>query len=306
MIDQAQSLRTLAASTLTGTDTERMEFMLENETALSLAQGKSCTAVTIASGKGGVGKTNISINLSIALAKLNKKVTLFDADLGLANINILLGIHPSFTLQDLSEGRAKIGDVAMAGPAGITIVPGGSGVESLANIDAGSLKRIMRELSVLESSCDFLIFDTQAGIANTVRAFAAASNRQIIIVTPEPSSLADAYGALKMMVSTGCSKISIVANMVNNEIEGSEVYKKLSTLAKRFLGREPEYLGAIPKDAKLSASVLRQTPAFLAYPDSQFSKAIHRLALRFIGQTPERKKEGVFSRLVSYFKEDLR
>ncbi|MBL8029347.1 MAG: MinD/ParA family protein [Fibrobacteres bacterium] len=297
MIDQAQSLRTLAASV---NESDRLDALLYDE-PVRQSSGK-CTAVTVASGKGGVGKTNISINLAIMLSKLNKSVTLFDADLGLANINILLGIHPSFTLQDVTEGRAKIGDVAMRGPGGITIVPGGSGVESLANIDAGSLKRLLREFSALETSSDYLIFDTQAGIAHTVRAFAAASDRQIVVVTPEPSSLADAYAAMKMMAVAGCSKIGIVANMVRDDKEGLDVYKRLATLAKRFLGREPEFLGALPRDPKVSSSVIRQTPITLAHPDAPFSKSMHRIALKFVGQPVTVGKESVFGKLASIFR----
>jgi flagellar biosynthesis protein FlhG len=297
MIDQAHSLRTLAASV---SENDRLDALLY-EDAVRITTRK-CTAVTVASGKGGVGKTNISINLAIMLSKLGKNVTLFDADLGLANINILLGIHPSFTLQDVTEGRAKIGDVAMRGPGGITIVPGGSGVESLANIDAGSLKRLMRELTVLESSCDYLIFDTQAGIAHTVKAFAAASDRQIVVVTPEPSSLADAYAALKMMAFSGCTKIGIVANMVRDDADGLEVYQRLAGLAKRFLGKEPEFLGSLPRDPKVSASVIRQTPVTVAHPEAPFSKSMHRIALKFVGQNNNMKRESVFSKLASIFR----
>jgi len=135
-----------------------------------------------------------------------------------------------------------------------------------------------------------------------VRAFAASSDRQIVVVTPEPSSLADAYAALKMMATAGCPKIGIIANMVKDDIEGVEVFRKLATLTKRFLGREPEFLGALPRDPKLQSSVLRQAPVTLGYPDAPFSKAMHRIALKFIGQKVPAVKESVFGKIASMFR----
>jgi len=298
MIDQAQGLRRLAAAESKGS---RIDALLLEERLEKRATG--CVTVAVTSGKGGVGKTNFSINLALMLARSGKKVILFDADLGLANVNILFGINPRFTLLDVVEGHVSLEEILVPGPGGISIVPAGSGIERMANLDSISLLKLMKDLERLEQSCDILIFDTGAGISRTVRAFVNAAARQIVVVTPEPSSFADAYAAVKLIVATGGRDIHIVSNMVKNDREGEEVFRRIALTTRRFLRRTPAYLGALPFDKSVGAAVRRQMPAVLSDPASPFSRALSRIALRFTGAQPE-KKPGFFNRFMTYFKQE--
>lgn len=288
MIDQAQGLRTLAAGR--GAVRTRVEEVLSGDAAI--AKRTACTSIAVTSGKGGVGKTNISINLALALARMNKKVVLFDADLGLANVNILLGINPRHTLLDVVEGRATLNEILLSGPGNLSIVPAGSGIEKMANIDSIALMKLVRGLSCLEQACDYLIFDTQAGISNVVKAFVTAADIPLVVATPEPSSLADAYAAAKMIYNSGSAKVRVVANMVKDEQDGQNAYNRLAMLTERFLEERPLFLGSLPMDRGLREGVLRQTPIMLHAPNAPFSRAMVRVAHRLLGGSPER--EGSF------------
>ncbi len=293
MIDQAQGLRTL---TQRASDMSRVDALLLAE---SLPQRSTkCTTIAVTSGKGGVGKTNVSINLALLLSKMGKKVILFDADLGLANVNILMGLNPAFTLLDIVEGRCALQDVVLPGPGGISLIPGGSGVEKMANLDSATLARVMRDLDALEASCDFLIFDTGAGISRIVRSFVNAAMKQIVVVTPEPSSLADAYAAIKMIFATGNSDISIISNMVKDDKEGLETYQKLAALCRRFLKKAPLFLGSLPMDKNVRTSVSRQSPVTISCPESPFSRSLSRIVLRVMGR-PVAERNGFFHRLMA-------
>src|SRR3989339_283443 len=298
MIDQAQGLRTLAEHTAAA-DHARLDTIL-TETRCTGAQ-RACTTIAVTSGKGGVGKTNVSINLALALASLNKRVILFDADLGLANVNILLGMNPAFSLLDVVEGRAAIRDVLLDGPGGISVVPGGSGIEKMANLDSVAFMKLVRELEQLERMCDFLIFDTGAGIGHIVKTFVKAADRKIVIVTPEPSSLADAYAAVKMAVNAGGGDIAVIANMVRSEQEGLDTFKRLAALTRRFLGKIPIYLGALPYDKNVGNAVRRQFPLFLENPRAAFSHTLLKIAYRFAGRK-DNEASGFFVRLAEFFK----
>ena len=298
-MDQAQALRTLAAGRERSGG--RLDTLLMEER--STRTGSRCTTVAVTSGKGGVGKTNISINLALMLAKMGKKVVLFDADLGLANVNILLGINPAFTLLDVVENRASIHDVVVEGPGGIYIVPAGSGIEKMANLDSVAMGKLMHALEILEQSCDYLVFDTGAGISRTVRSFVNAASRQIVVVTPEPSSLADAYAAVKMIASTGCTNIGVVANMVGSEKEGHETFERLALLTRRFLNRTPEFLGSLPYDRNVSHSVIKQSPIVINNPGSAFPRALSAVALRVLGRSVVQTGDGFFKRFIGFFKQ---
>jgi len=293
MIDQAQSLRTLAGESQSSS---RVDALLMEERLPR--RNSRCMTLAVTSGKGGVGKTNVSINLALLLAKLGKKVILFDADLGLANVNILMGLSPAFTLLDVVEGRCTLADVVMEGPGGISLIPAGSGVEKMANLDAVALGKILRDLDSLEAACDFLIFDTGAGISRMVRAFVNAAMKQIVVVTPEPSSLADAYAAVKMILSTGNTEIGIITNMVKDEREGLETYNRLATLSRRFLGRAPLLLGSLPTDKYVKSGVSRQAPVALSHPEAPFTRSLACIVRRLLGR-PAEDRAGFFRRLMN-------
>jgi flagellar biosynthesis protein FlhG len=292
MIDQAQGLRVLAGES---PSLSRVDALLLEDRA-PRPSGR-CVTLAVTSGKGGVGKTNVSINLCLLLAKMVKRVVLFDADLGLANVNILMGVSPAFTLLDVVEGRCTLADAVLEGPGGISVIPAGSGVEKLANLDAMALGKVLRDLEALESSCDFLLFDTGAGISRMVRAFVGAAMKQIVVVTPEPSSLADAYAVIKLIFSTGNTDIGVVANMVKDEREGKETYERLAAISRRFLKRAPVFLGALPWDKNVRAGVFRQAPVALNIPQAPFTRALSRIALRLLGR-PVPERAGFFRRLM--------
>ncbi|MFH0918886.1 MAG: MinD/ParA family protein [Fibrobacterota bacterium] len=298
MRDQALGLRRLAAAEIPASriDTLLLEERMEK-------RGTGCVTVAVTSGKGGVGKTNFSINLALLLAKAGKKVILFDADLGLANVNILFGINPRYTLLDVVEGRIPLEEVLVSGPCGLSIVPAGSGMEKMANLDSVTLLTLMKDLARLEQACDYLIFDTGAGISRTVRAFVSAAQKQIVVVTPEPSSLADAYATIKLIVGTGGRDIHIVSNMVKSDREGEEVFRKIALLTRRFLRRSPFWLGALPLDKSVGLAVLRQSPVALSEPNSPFARALSRIVLRLTGAVSE-SKPGFFDRFVKIFRQD--
>ncbi|OGS36155.1 MAG: hypothetical protein A2293_04545 [Elusimicrobia bacterium RIFOXYB2_FULL_49_7] len=296
MIDQAQGLRTLVAQTVLR---PRVAEVMDEVGLSPFSTG--CTTIAVTSGKGGVGKTNISINLALALARMNKKVVLFDADLGLANVNILLGINPRWTLLDVVEGRAVLGEILIQGPGNLSIVPAGSGVERMANLDSIALMKLLRSLTVLEESCDYLIFDTSAGISNMVKAFVNTADMPLVVATPEPSSMADAYAAVKMIYNSGKAEVNLISNMVKDEEEGFAVFNKLSLLTRRFLNRTPKYLGALPSDRHLIAGVRSQNPVLLSQANAPFSRSVTRLAHRLLGHTPERDST-FFHRLFDLFR----
>jgi len=240
--------------------------------------------ITVSSGKGGVGKTNISVNLAIALAQRGSKVCVFDADTSLANVNILLNIRPEYTLEQLLDGSRKIEEILLTGPGGISIVPAASGIAEFASLNAEQQKILLNALSTLEHRYDYLIIDTAAGISENVTTFLQATEHCLLIVTPEPTSLTDAFALMKVMRRRQCdTKIHILTNMVDNYLSSVDLYKRLSSAATRYLQIDLNYLGYIPRDDYLRLSVQRQVPVTLGYPSSQASHRFQALAESIAG-----------------------
>jgi flagellar biosynthesis protein FlhG len=215
--------------------------------------------IAILSGKGGVGKSNLSINLACALAEGGKKVVLLDADLGLANIDMLCGITAKYNLSHVIEGNKTLEEVLVKLTCNVWILPGGSGVRELADLDEARLVDLIDSMSVLEDRAEILLIDTGAGIHKGVLAFAAAADTLILLTTPEPTSIRDAYSVLKALKTSseeGNKKdVAFVVNMANNEDEGLEVAKRLQTAASQFLGFSIHYLGCIVKDHSVEYAV---------------------------------------------------
>ncbi len=240
--------------------------------------------ITVSSGKGGVGKTNISVNLAIALAQRGSKVCVFDADTSLANVNILLNIRPEYTLEHLLDGSRKIEEILLTGPGGISIVPAASGIAEFASLDAEQQKSLLTALSILEQRFDYLIIDTAAGISENVTTFLQATEHCLLIVTPEPTSLTDAFALMKVMRRRQCdTRIHILTNMVDNYLNSVDLYKRLSSAASRYLQIDLNYLGYIPRDDYLRLSVQKQVPVTLGYPSSQASHRFQALAESIAG-----------------------
>lgn len=256
--------------------------------------------ITVSSGKGGVGKTNISVNLAIALAQGGNKVCVFDADTSLANVNILLNIRPEYTLEQLLDGSRKIDEILLTGPGGISIVPAASGIAEFASLDAGQQKILLTALSTLEQRFDYLIIDTAAGISENVTTFLRATEHCLLIVTPEPTSLTDAFALMKVMRRLQCdTRIHILTNMVDNYLSSVDLYKRLSSAATRYLQIDLNYLGYIPRDDYLRLSVQRQVPVTLGFPSSQASHRFQALAESITGiyrAQPRRRSFSLFWR----------
>ncbi len=235
--------------------------------------------IAISSGKGGVGKTNISVNLAIALANKGRSVCVFDADTSLANVNILLNLTPLYTLEQVLDGSKRIEDILLDGPGGISIVPAASGIAEFASLSVTQQKTLLQALTILEQRFDYLIIDTAAGISENVTTFLQATEHCILIVTPEPTSLTDAFALMKVMRKMHCeSKVHVLTNMVDNYLNSVDIYKRLSGAATRYLNTDLDYLGYVPRDESLRLSVQRQIPVMIGYPGSQASYRFQALA----------------------------
>ena len=235
--------------------------------------------IAVTSGKGGVGKTNISVNLAASLSLAGQRVMLMDADLGLANVDVLLGLEPHFDLQHVISGEKSLDEIIVQGPLGIHVVPASSGVEKMAELTSVEHASLIAAFSELKQPIDVLIVDTAAGIADGVVSFAKACQEVIVVVCDEPTSLTDAYALIKVLsMRHGIKQFQILANMVKDERQGLNLYEKLLNTTDRFLEVGLKYLGAVPFDEQLRQSVRAQKPVVEAYPRSPASKALVRIS----------------------------
>jgi len=238
--------------------------------------------ITVTSGKGGVGKTNISLNLALCLASRGYRTCLFDADMGLANVDILLGIYPEYDLADVILGQMSIRDIIIRDYNGIDIIPGSSGVAKIADLEAGQIDRLIRSFSEIDLY-DFIIFDTSAGISKNVVSFCMTSPEIILIVTPEPTSLTDAYALLKILSLNGFNGSIMVAINQSKEVQLARVvYAKFKGTVQKFLPINLIPLGVVIQDPIVPRAVKRQRPFFLLNPDSIASKCIINMAKHLI------------------------
>ncbi|MFH1035759.1 MAG: MinD/ParA family protein [Pseudomonadota bacterium] len=269
-MDQAQSLRRLAA-----------------QRRMVKAPPLPLRTLTVSSGKGGVGKTSVAVNLGLALAKLGRKVLLVDADLGLANVDVVLGLNPAYTIGDVLSGHKSINEVLVEGPGGMQILPAASGVSELSNLSSDDKLMLLQELDSFETMADLVIIDTSAGISDTVLYFNLAAQDRLIVVTGEPTSLTDAYALIKVLYTQHQEqRFKLVVNNVKNEAEAKGVYRKLAMAADHFLGGlSIDYLGFIPTDPSVSRAVIQQRALLEAFPGSPAAKSIEQLAKAFL-RTP--------------------
>ncbi|NLO10740.1 MAG: MinD/ParA family protein [Clostridiales bacterium] len=248
--------------------------------------------ITVTSGKGGVGKSSIAVNLAIALSRLGKRVVILDADFGLANIEVMLGIRPTYNLADLMFRGKNLSDIITPGPENIGFISGGSGIQELTNLSKDQIIYLIRKLVELDQTVDIVIIDTGAGIADSVLEFVAASSEILLVATPEPTSITDAYALLKTLnrksdFSVDDTVIKIISNRVTPDEDGEEIYEKLSIVVSRFLKLKLEYLGHIPMDNSVSKAVMKQRPAICDYPNSSFSKIINSFARQLCDSEPD-------------------
>jgi len=240
----------------------------------------NCRVIAVTSGKGGVGKTNISVNFALAMASRGKKILLFDADMGLANVDVMLGIVPHFNLAHVLTGQKTLAEIITDGPNGIRLVASGSGgVRELADLNDEQRNKFLNALLALQSQSDLILIDTGAGLHRNVLAFVLAAEEVVIVTTAEPTSLMDAYGMIKILYREKKNPvISVIVNMVSNQAEADEAGRKLTILARRFLNLEIDYLGFVPRDQAMIRAVKEQKPVMLSAPNSPAAISINRLA----------------------------
>lgn len=265
MLDQAESLRRLAKGEIITKRNDKTRI------------------ITVTSGKGGVGKSNFVVNLAITLVNLGKKVLIFDADIGMGNDDVLMGIYPKYNVMDLVNGRITIDKVIIEGPLGVNLLPGGSGLNNIEDLQQNQRDMFLKQIENLEGY-DYIFIDTGAGISRSVLAFISVADEFILVTTPEPTSLTDGYSLLK---ATDHFKIKSKANIVVNKVldrkEGNQTFSKFKAAVNKFLSIDVNYLGIVYEDRKLIMAVREQSPFVISYPNSEASKCIRNIADTLVG-----------------------
>ena len=253
------------------------------------AQGKMARAplkvFAVTSGKGGVGKTNIAANMAVLAAKSGKRVLVIDADLGLANIEIILGLKPRYHLGDILSGEKTLDEVLVPGPHGISLLPAGSGVQSLTQLTDAQKMLFVNALDPLEELFDIVIIDTGAGIGENVLFFVGAAQEAILVVSPEPTSLVDAYATVKVLSQqAGVRNFSVIINPVVDELPARGIFQKLTTVTNRFLTAKVRHLGYVPRDENFHRAIMAQRPICDLFPSSPASRALVSIAERLFSE----------------------
>ena len=270
MADQAEKLRKIMGK-------------YSKKENINESKARKAKFIGVTSGKGGVGKTNFTVNLAISLRKLGYKVVIVDGDLGLANVDLITGTCLEYNISDIFLQGKSIFDIMTEGPDGIKIISGGSGITEFHLLNGENLNRFINEIEKLENYFDFIIMDTGAGISGNVIKFLLLADDLVLLITPDPTSLMDGYALLKTVVLYGyIGDIKTVINMAGSKGEAEEVYNKLNGVSNRFLNRDVEFLGYLNKSSIVANAVKKQRPFVLDKPNSSVSKKINNIALKFI------------------------
>lgn len=299
-MDQAAVIRAMKE---TGKGVQPMASKIkQRESFVDERERENTRVIAITSGKGGVGKTYISANLAYVLSKMKKRTLIFDADMGLANIDVILGLSPKYNMHHVLLGEKSLGEVIVPGPGGVKVLPAASGIQEMSELSRGQKIALMDELNELNEGFDFMFIDTAAGITSNVLYFNMAAKEIIVVVTPEPTSLTDAYALIKILYNGHHEKrIMLIVNMVKNFQEGREVYRKLSKATERFLDLSIEYLGHITHDEKVTEAVKQQKMFTEIYPYAQASKCLSSIAKKICLEQPKEYNLGsmkFFSRAI--------
>ena len=288
MLDQAQRLRQLAVD------------KAESKTK----EGNRAKILTVTSGKGGVGKSNFVVNLSISLSKLGKRVLIFDADIGMANDDVLMGFLPKYNINDVLFKNKDLEDVMITGPYGVKLIAGGSGLSRVEELTEEQREGFLDKLASLQDF-DYIIMDTGAGINRSVLGFIACCEELVIITTPEPTSLTDSYSLLKAVNHFKIkSKAKVIINRTLDAKEGIMTYNKFNNAVSNFLKMDIEFLGSIAEDRKVVQAVREQQPFMISYPNCDAAEDINKIARKLMGETvvaTEMNVQGLFKKLFSIF-----
>ena len=277
-------------------ETLHLERMME-------ACKRPATVLAIASGKGGVGKTNIAANLAICLAASHKKVVLFDADMSLGNLDVIMNFTSKYNISHVLNGQRSIEDVIHCGDDGLEIICGASGIADLAELTEFQRRRLISELTRLQSQNDAIIIDTAAGISKSVVAFCLAADHSLIVTTPEATAITDAYAMIKVLAGNSfAGRLSLIVNMADSAATGKKIYQQIASVARRFLDTEVDCAGVIVWDERLRRAVRMRKPVVLAYPNSRVTSSIVALAAKLSkGMAVRADHESFLRRIVSWF-----
>jgi flagellar biosynthesis protein FlhG len=242
---------------------------------------KPVQTIAVTGGKGGVGKTTVAVNLATACAQAGRRVMLLDGDLGLANVDVLLGLSPRYTLANVLRGEHTLEEIIVEAPQGFSVVPGASGVTSLANLSVAENVGLVQAFSTLAQKLDTLIVDTAAGLSHSVLQFAQATQHVLVVICDEPASMTDAYALVKVLSRNhGVTRFRVLANMTRANGEGNALFDKFERVAARFLDVTLEYVGEIPDDSYMRKAIREQRPVAESYPSSPSGNAFKNLARR--------------------------
>ena len=271
------------------------------------SQTPQARVLTITSGKGGVGKSNTAVNLAVQLSRLGKRVIIFDADIGLANAEVMFGAIPKYNLSDVLYKGMSMSDIITKGPMNIGFISGGSGVVGLNNLTREQIIGVVQKLSELDSLADIILIDTGAGISDSVMEFVIASPEVLLITTPEPSSLTDSYSLIKTLYRNldfnyKDTVINVIANRVNSAADGQAVYDKLSSVVSQFLNWNINYLGLVPQDTNIEKAVRQQQVVSIYDPQAPSAQAFAKIAESLVsGENRYYEIKGGFSRMIYNF-----
>ena len=277
--DQAETLRTLSE---------------KKGSEPGINSGSGVTRVfSITSGKGGVGKTDVVANTAVTLAKMGKSVLILDADLGLANVDVVFGLAPRYNLNHFFSGEHELVNIMVDAPYGIKILPAGSGVQNFTRLDGHHKMRLLDALDAMNDTFDFVLIDTEAGISENVTYFNTAAQDILVVTTPEPTAITDAYALMKLLSTQFHEKrFNLLVNQIRSEEEALDVYRKLTIVANRYLDISIDYLGSVPADREMVDAIRKQRVYVDAYPESAIATAFSALAKRLCYETAISQPKG--------------
>lgn len=267
-----------------------------------LPRSRNVPIIAVSSGKGGVGKTTLVVNLGIALCRLGKRVCLIDGDLGTANVDVLINVSSRYNLAHVVRGERHMLEVVVEGPDGLIVLPGGSGLQELTMLDDRKFAAMLSQFQELEEYADIILVDTGSGLSPSVTNFLMAASESILITTPEPHAITDCYALIKVLAAKGgCGELRLVVNRVESDVEAEDISRKMTFASKRFLQTELSVLGYVQEDPAVARSIRRQEPLMVSEPRSKAAMQITALAQRIAGieQAPERSggAQGFFRRI---------
>ena len=274
-------------------------------------QGRPSRTFVVASGKGGVGKTNIVVNLALILGQLGQKITILDTDFGMANVDILFGLNSRFTLIDVIQGYKSFDDVILKGPGNVRIIPGGSSLSQIVDLDRQQREQLLSRFSSLEENGGLMLIDCPAGLSHDVLSFIAAADELILVTTPEPTAITDVYSIIKIVDNYKLhSHVNLIVNMMNSARDGQNVYKRIKRVCESFLEIEVVFLGGIEYDQSVQRAVLGSFPYVLQFPHSRATQCTRDIARRILFGvgTPEaglpepEQKKGFIRRLLNLWR----